>query len=714
NTYFKDTELFLLINSTASKKSIMFNVLDYYHSNINKNKYSPDIFEKEIDVQLEKYKGEISFYNEIINNEDVAALELFYKTYGFHDVVIYSTFELDTNKWVNALTFYIIEGERYSISEINLNGIDKSTGGKRYRDYYKNVTRQIDGYFDENALMEELKNLNYQIRNNGYFYSKYSIKPVEVDTVNKINKIEVDYKIGRRQYYGDLEFVNDNREITRDVARSIKEKYTRIRPGKYYRVSDISQTEFNLTNLRLFDNVYIDTFNVNTPDTLNYIITTQLGKRYELDAGVFINHTPADNFVNAGIDGRFTFRNPFGGGEEIVTYGNLSVKDVNNIMTDVRIVGKVGVNFFQPMMIYYKGTRIGAAANIEYSKKKMDNFMVDHWYLPKFTFPWYLKKYTYFNKLSANISLEGEYPRNYTSVIDTASVGSSTNTEDLRNMVFFKTLNSFWESDQTLKLWTATILGLNVIGDHRNHPFSPTHGYYTRLNFDVAGLVGIAEFFNLHATHQQYTFPKRRKNQVHAYRINVGKIFYNSNNTAKYVPFEYQYFCGGANSNRGWLARQLHSSNVEPVLDKSASSDSLLSLSEYMTLSNIYGSAGIFEFNYEYRYNFYKRGGLTLTGKDRISNFGVIGFIDIGNSYGWFIDGTDKADNSFGDYISYFINNLAVSTGFGIRYETPIGPLRLDLGIPVYGPIPGKNDLIFKRSKPIEEFKLFFGIGHTF
>ena len=65
-------------------------------------------------------------------------------------------------------------------------------------------------------------------------------------------------------------------------------------------------------------------------------------------------------------------------------------------------------------------------------------------------------------------------------------------------------------------------------------------------------------------------------------------------------------------------------------------------------------------------------------------NFGLVGFFDAG-----YIDNEIQLRNS--DY-------LKMTAGLGLRYFTPIGPLRLDVGFPLE-----KNGT-----------ELYFGIYHTF
>jgi translocation and assembly module TamA len=70
-------------------------------------------------------------------------------------------------------------------------------------------------------------------------------------------------------------------------------------------------------------------------------------------------------------------------------------------------------------------------------------------------------------------------------------------------------------------------------------------------------------------------------------------------------------------------------------------------------------------------------------------NFGLVGFWDIGNVY----------SNAFPD----FKQRLLQSTGLGIRYYTPVGPLRLDIAVPL------------NRRKHIDNsVEIYFSIGQSF
>ena len=68
---------------------------------------------------------------------------------------------------------------------------------------------------------------------------------------------------------------------------------------------------------------------------------------------------------------------------------------------------------------------------------------------------------------------------------------------------------------------------------------------------------------------------------------------------------------------------------------------------------------------------------------------GVVGFFDYG-----FVGSDPLPSDSTGDY--------QTGAGLGVRYATGIGPIRLDVAVPVSGPDTGSN------------FEIYVGIGQAF
>ncbi len=704
--------------------------MNYYKDNTDKNPATPKIIKRNFADVVEKYKSEVSYYNQTIAEDDAASLRTFYNTNGFHDVKVEYSFFADTVRKKNILRFNIEEGRRYRIKAIVYNGLSHLPV-EISKKLFNDLPIAKNDYFNEELIFLNADIVYYKLLNLGYFYTKYNINPIQIDTNNYYNsstnpedvpsaggKIEmerfgdivtIDYETGERQIIGNVEYATNNSGGS-GIAKSTKNKFNLIKRGDWYNYDNVKQTELNFNTLDIFEKISIDTNGITSPDTLNYLIYTKLRNRNKFDFGLFVNHTPTDGYINTGFQTRYTFLNPFGAGEELNYYANLTIKNVSDIFSSqkLELEGKLGTTFSQPLLWAIKKSQVAFAINVEYSRTNLNGFKVDHWLLPKLSFPIKFPQAQFFNKVQLDISLEGEKP------IDTAKVlGDKLNYA--RNAIFYRILDNYWKSNTRKSIWSASVISASFLSEHRDFQLSPKKGNFSFLSAEAGGLLGIAEYVRLQFTHLQFFSKVLHPNKVHAIKTKLGIIFNDGNSKTKYVPFEKQFYCGGANSNRGWIARSLHSSNIRPTKDSKAQADTIITRSDYDLFSNIYGNSGLFEFSYEYRYNIKAPKGISRSAADQLSSLGVVLFSDLGNAYGWFYDKNDKpASHSLGDLGKFFVNNLALSMGFGLRYETPIGPIRLDFGFPIYGPVIGKPNFILNRYYVLEDVAIHFGIGHSF
>jgi outer membrane protein insertion porin family len=114
----------------------------------------------------------------------------------------------------------------------------------------------------------------------------------------------------------------------------------------------------------------------------------------------------------------------------------------------------------------------------------------------------------------------------------------------------------------------------------------------------------------------------------------LGGIY--SSDASQYIPVEDRFYSGGGNSNRGWSRSMLgpRRADGKPL-----------------------GGMSILEMNFEIRHHLFWKVELAA-------------FMDAGNVW----------TSSY----HYRFDDLAYASGGGIRVETPIGPIRLDLGVPLW------------------------------
>jgi outer membrane protein insertion porin family/translocation and assembly module TamA len=193
------------------------------------------------------------------------------------------------------------------------------------------------------------------------------------------------------------------------------------------------------------------------------------------------------------------------------------------------------------------------------------------------------------------------------------------------------------------------------------NPLNATHGYYLSSHVEQAGHWVRGTFAYTGVSGEVRGYLPVKPKTVLAGRLRYGTLR-PSGGLSSEVPFFKRLFLGGADSLRGWGRYE-----VSPL------SGSGLPL----------GGFTMFEGSGEVRMN--------LAG-----NLGAVAFLDFGNVWSapWHI----------------FLNDLRYDAGPGLRYDTPIGPVRMDFGYQV-NPIPG---LLVNGNPQTRRWRIHFSIGQAF
>jgi outer membrane protein assembly complex protein YaeT len=191
--------------------------------------------------------------------------------------------------------------------------------------------------------------------------------------------------------------------------------------------------------------------------------------------------------------------------------------------------------------------------------------------------------------------------------------------------------------------------------DARDSVLNPTRGFFLRmevetalkaLNSDLSFVRPMAEFSYIHPLDHPEKWSL-------AARIQAGAVFPLLNDDR--VPLVRRFFPGGANSVRGYPYQ---------------------SLGPLDSAGKPLGGEAMFVSNWEVRFPLYKELG------------GVL-FVDAGNAW-------ESVNSSIGD--------LRFTAGFGLRYETPVGPLRMDVGYQLNPP----------EDAPISRYQFYLSVGQAF
>jgi outer membrane protein assembly factor BamA len=174
--------------------------------------------------------------------------------------------------------------------------------------------------------------------------------------------------------------------------------------------------------------------------------------------------------------------------------------------------------------------------------------------------------------------------------------------------------------------------------------------------------------------------PIRGKTRI-VYRLagGIGKTLRNLSG----LPYEQSYFSGGPNSVRAWRARTLGPGGYDPTN----------SAARYDKIGDI-----LLEGNIEYRFHMIK------------SFYGAF-FIDAGNIWRLKKDET-KPNGEF--LIENFVDQIAIGSGFGLRWDLNFFVLRLDMAVPIKDPKYAIDNRWTFNKQPWNQIVANFGIGYPF
>ncbi len=203
-----------------------------------------------------------------------------------------------------------------------------------------------------------------------------------------------------------------------------------------------------------------------------------------------------------------------------------------------------------------------------------------------------------------------------------------------------------------------SVLRTGVVRNTTNKLFAPTEGTISKFEIEESGLLYKSNFNYYKVSAGFRVYKEIFENFVLASRISVGTM--KPHGSSRNTPVDERFYSGGANSVRGWQRQGLGPRNF--------SEDS----SELIPV----GGNSKFEGNFEQRFPIYK----DLSGAL---------FLDYGNVWS--------------DWNGYDFTDIKFAWGTGLRYSTPIGPIRLDFAWKIN-----------KQKVDDGSFVFFLSIGNAF
>ena len=577
--------------------------------------------------------------------------------------------------------------------------------------------------FSTAALDEERNRISNLLRENGYYYYRPAYATILADSLNIPGSVEVRMQpiagipseATRKWYLGRMTIQmrrNISEQLTDTVvrrnitvihggkrspmrARAIRKDMT-LRRGNMFRQSDLNESSSVLNSLGLFS---VSSFSF-TPrdttdqcDTLDMILNCVLDKPY--DVSVEANYTlKSDNRMGPGLVLGLSKRNAFRGGEKL----SLKLMGSYEWQTGRQVTAsKSSINSYE----------YGAELSLEYPRIEAFGLLKRRrFHSPPSTVlslsinqrdrANYYKLLTVKSSVTYKVQASRNWRHEFTPVgIDYNRLYGSSYKFDsimLNNLeYYYSMLDMFvpklqysvsYQSDPWKKnpiFWEATFteagnivsLGYMAFGKNFGTPYKTLFG------------IDYAQFIKLSSSLRK-TWQLGFKSQLVG-RVAGGIIIPYGN--SEVAPFAESFYVGGANSIRAFTVR-----SVGPGRYRSDDA-------EYAYFDRV-GDIKL-EANLEYRFNIF--GGL----------YGAL-FLDAGNVWNLknFYEYEGAEDGVF--RLKDFWREMALGTGFGVRYDLDFFVLRLDLGIGLHLPYDTGKSGFYNIPKFRDGLGFHFAIGYPF
>ncbi|MBW8051769.1 MAG: BamA/TamA family outer membrane protein [Cytophagales bacterium] len=660
-------------------------------------------------------------------DESVKHIRLYLKSVGyFQGNAIYS---VKTKRKKIKLTYHITENTPHYLAAITYHTNDSIIESIITSDIKNSLLKTGDNY-DEEKLSSERARIEKLIKNNGYFSFSRQYVFFEIDTSDgvKVKVLIKDPPKGQKHKVFTLDEVNFTTienpsektgqirsdtltynnihyKVSRDLfSKKILNNKIKIYPGEKYSLYNTIQTQRQLANLDMFKfiNINYDTTNnrfvanIFTRPFEKYQITDELGVSVNVgqgqglpgpfgyitfkDRNIFNNYEIFEATIRGGIEGQASILDP----EQVYKSYDLGA-NVSLTFPQILIPTKIRYKFPE----FNHKTRLSLGYNFvdrqDYKRTNLKTTMNYIWQKGAF-------KLTTISPFELSLVRT----RDIDSTFQAYLVGLSNKGNNLQ-LSFGRSLVSSFNA--------AYQFNNNEFGVNKKSRFFRIYAESGGTVFnllDKSFLEKNDSIFNLRffrylklQTDLRYYRPITSKSSV-AMRFNGGIA--RPYDRKKVLPYEKYFFTGGSSSNRAWKPRRLGPGSFIPLLDGNP---------DYRYLFEQPGEI-ILETNFEYRFN--------------IAGFidGAL-FVDAGNV--WTIEEDNSRPGSEFD-IESFYKQIAVGSGFGLRFDFVFLIIRLDVGIKTWDPArPPEERLAIKKisfRKPDDEHRervqpvFNIGIGYPF
>lgn len=612
--------------------------------------------------------------------KSIAKIKKLYTDEGYSQVEI-EPIEVRTPANEIQLTLKISDGDKILVREIRFIGNTAFSAGT-LRDLMETKQKWWlawltgAGIYKEDVLKNDMLLLSEHYMNNGYINFKLGEPKVELTPDRKGLLITVTMTEGDKFTVGHLDFKGDLLESKEELAKRLK-----MKTGEIFSRGALRQEIFTLTDLYadkgyafanvnplvhinaelktidiVFDfekgeKVYIDRINIaGNAKTRDKVIRREL----RVDEGDLYSATgikkSKQNLMNLGYF-------------EDVTLATAKSKEDNRLNIDVNVKEKatgtfsigggyssldgiVGQGSIQQSNLFGYGIKANASISIGKKSSTYNLGVTDPYFLDS---KWSLggdvyrseREYVDYTKRSTGGDIKGGYQ--LTDTLSTFLLYKYEKYDIFKESAALLETRRLYPDIVSENDGTTSSVTASISRNTTDYRLDPSSGMTNSLSVEFAGLGGTSRFLRYITQTSQYV--PVGFGTVFMLRGTFGYI----QEIGKKISIDEKFYLGGINTIRGYASR-----TVSPYVLTTT----------YDVIGNVNGQQRAYiggdtevVFNAEYTVPLLKDSGVK----------GVV-FFDVGNA----VDGIGKA-----------FSGMLSSYGLGIRWASPIGPLRLEYGIPI-------------------------------
>lgn len=704
-------DLRTIISSRQSDYSTGRKLTMFFEQAMRKNPAAPPVVLRRLTSIRKSYDEERIFFELAVARDDSATLLNYLVQNGYHNASVRFGYGFDPSTKLFTLRFVINEGRRATIDTLVVRGLDSVEAGVR-TEALQSIAIRRGSPFSEAFVEENARTLLRVLQNNGYYKARYERPLVGISRDGEHDTVVVEVKPGRRVKIESVEFVEYAAGYP-EVNLSTRQRQLDFAAGQWYSKELIEQSRANLMGLGTFEIVLIDTVGHDSTysgsdSSVRMRVFTRNSKPYDVGASLGPYQTAIDNFLNFGIGATAQYRNTFGGAQIASISLQYTLQDISRFAQGQQLEREFNSSLVLawPNLGRLFSQRVGLSTSTFYSNRQLITPFRLEAFGVSARAPIAFYSHTFFNAIDLNVGIDRQIPINFDFAINSA-YGEAATAED--TALVRSTYNQFLVLTNYLKqsnsFFTGLTAGFTLRGDHRDNQLNPSRGTLSSISMEWGW--GAGKYIRGQAFFSSAVPVGNRL--IAAGKVKLGHIelldFVRGdsirNNT--YVPLDRQFFAGGPASIRSFASRRLHDPNSGVIRNVDAD--------ESVILSNVVGSGSLIELGFELRYTFPRPRGVDELWAGIIERSGITLFTDVGNAFNRFT--TELYGSVTPQDLLY---GSVVALGLGYRFETPVGPFRVDYATSVYDPLRGEGRWITDRTGVFmtSNWQLSIGIGHAF